>query len=319
MRGVFVCGRVGVPSVIQFIFVSSKNKPMILKQIHMMKRYASLAILMAAMFFAVSCHKENQDKGPGTLPKEKVSRIYRTSHTLIEAYNSITETWRTTSDLTSEREIYFEFFWEGDRFTRAYLRGKNYSISYDDVGRIILATSENDEIRYEFSYHDGLLSYSLTHAYGIDEHVYYTWANGHLQKYETERISETGETTRESSEYTWNGNVLSSTVRTHQSVDGTTRSLRYDYEYTSIPNPFQNFVYCSAGYTGLIWDLDGADGLVNNMYSRINTDQSVYSFEYTTSGDRLQTITISQVSESGNSILTVRVTTDSYYEIEYLD
>ena len=39
----------------------------------MMKHYAPLAILMAALTFAVSCNKEKRYNGPSTLPKEKIS------------------------------------------------------------------------------------------------------------------------------------------------------------------------------------------------------------------------------------------------------
>ena len=286
----------------------------------MMKRYASLAILMVALTFAVSCNKENRYKGPSTLPKEKVSRIYKTSHTLTESYNSMTGTTKSI-EATNERKVVFEFTWDGDRITRMKYHDDEYAFSYDEFGRIILADCVNEEQdSFQYSYNDdGLLSHSVSYSDIQRSNTDYTWANGHLQKYVMEYVSESGETVYESSEYTWNGDNLSSTVRSHQSADGTSNSVRYDYEYTSIPNPFKDYVYCSAAYTGLIWELDGADGLVNNMYSRVNTDKSVFSFEYTTSGGRLQTVTKSQVSESGNSILTVRVTTDSYYEIEYLD
>ena len=75
-----------------------------LKQIHtMMRRYAFLAILMAATSFAVSCSKENRDKGPSTLPKEKVYRIYKSSRALSEMYISITGTWKTIETVTETR------------------------------------------------------------------------------------------------------------------------------------------------------------------------------------------------------------------------
>ena len=156
----------------------------------MIKHYASLAILMAALTVAVSCNKEKRYKGPSTLPTEKVSRVYRTTHQLIESYNSITDTWKTNADKTGERELNKEFFWEGDRLTRAKLYGHYYTFSYDDVGRLILATNEDGEgTRYEYSYNDdGLLSRAVIRSYGFDEYYDYTWANGQMQKYEVPRI-----------------------------------------------------------------------------------------------------------------------------------
>ena len=290
----------------------------------MMKRYAFPAILMVALTFAISCNKENRYKGPSTLPTEKVSRIYRTSRQLIETYNSITDTWKTNRDVTGERVLHNEFFWEGDRLTRAHLYGADYTFSYDDVGRIILATSESEEdVRYEYSYNDdGLLSHTLIHAYGIDEHTNYTWANGHLQKYESEWVpygDERGTIHRETCVFTWNGDILSSTDRHIENADGTSTVSRYDYEYTSIPNPFRNFVCSIPNDFGMIWRFDGIDGLVNNMYSRISNDVSNFSYEYTTSGGRIQTISETQISENTVGPTTMRITSEVLYEIEYAD
>ena len=74
-----------------------------------------------------------------------------------------------------------------------------------------------------------------------------------------------------------------------------------------------------AATTGLIWGSDGIDGQVRNMYSHISNDLSDFYYEYTTSGNRIQTITETQVSESSNGVTTLRVTSESLFELEYAD
>ena len=213
-----------------------------------MKPYASLALLLAVLTFAVSCNKENRVKGPSTLPKEKVSRIYSSSHSLIEMYNPFTDTWTTLTESTNERYLVYEFSWEGDRITRMKNRQSDFTVSYDDAGRIILINRLNGvEASYEYSYDDdGRLSHSFCDGIGHHDIVDYTWANGHIQKSVMEWISvspdETLPTRHETCEFTWNGDILSSTVRHYENADGTSGVMRYDYEYTSIPNPFQDFV-----------------------------------------------------------------------------
>ena len=124
---------------------------------------------------------------------------------------------------------------------------------------------------------------------------------------------------RETCVFTWNGDILSSTDRHAESADGTSSVSRYDYEYTSIPNPFRNFVCSIPNDFGMIWRFDGIDGLVNNMYSRISNDVSNFSYEYTTSGGRIQTISETQISENTVGPTTMRITSEVLYEIEYAD
>ena len=240
-------------------------------------------------------------------------------------YNPFTDTWTTLTESTNERYLVYEFSWEGDRITRMKNRQSDFTVSYDDAGRIILINRLNGvEASYEYSYDDdGRLSHSFCDGIGHHDIVDYTWANGHIQKSVMEWISvspdETLPTRHETCEFTWNGDILSSTVRHYENADGTSGVMRYDYEYTSIPNPFQDFVYCMAATTGLIWGSDGIDGQVRNMYSHISNDLSDFYYEYTTSGNRIQTITETQVSESSNGVTTLRVTSESLFELEYAD
>ena len=55
------------------------------------------------------------------------------------------------------------------------------------------------------------------------------------------------------------------------------------------------------------------------MYSRISNDVSDFSYEYTTSGGRIQTISETQISENTVGPTTMRITSEVLYEIEYAD
>ena len=175
--------------------------------------------------------------------------------------------------LSRDAVFVFERAGRGDRFTRAKLLGAYYTISYDDVGRIILASGESDDgISFEYSYNDdGLLSHLVIYSYGFDEHYDYTWANGLLQKYEGKWIS-TGEEheimRRETCVFTWNGDILSSTDRHAESADGTSSVSRYDYEYTT-----------SGGRIQTISETQISENTVGPTTMRI-TSEVLYEIEY---------------------------------------
>ena len=295
-----------------------------------MKHNAIAAVLVvSAALLASGCNKEEEiAKRTGTLPQEKISRIYTTTHIVYETLNPVTGTWTVLMDITNGRSPLCEFTWSGDRIGKMKSGDDTYIFKYDKFGRLILVEcTDNVDRHYEFTYNsDGLLARSsavLKASSGELESsrtIDYTWAGSRLQKAEEKMLApreDDGEFISESTHvYEWDNDNVSSTRRNTLNNDGSFELFNYDYEYTPIPNPLRGFVLCQECYFGLVWSFEGIDGLSLNMLSHVVSDNADITYEYTVSGDRVSTIKKNYVALDGGS---TRMTTETFYEFEYED
>lgn len=294
-----------------------------------MKHNAIAALLLtAASLLVLGCSKEKGYDGPSTLPKEKVSRVYRSSHTVTEQYSAFTDTWKTLSDQTNEREPRFEFIWEGERLASLNADDVQYTFIYDEFGRVSKIGSNRMKGRnYEFTYNeDGLMSHSYSYGHNengdidVRKNIDYIWADGKLQKANEEMWGSLGTEERVTTaehNWTWGGENVISTVRNSIGTDGSTSVTNYSYEYTDIENPFQGFVLFQEPSMGIYWEVEGLEGLNRNLLSKVMSDKAEYTFENTVANGRIASIKVIQVATTSTPIMTLRITSEQLYEFEY--
>lgn len=287
-----------------------------------------VALLLAATtVFAVGCQKE---EGNGDAPKERVSRLYLTSHSKVESYNSATGTWNTLVDHTTERKLMCEFFWSGDRldslWENALPRPITIPFSYDDAGHLVQDAHGNLFIDFFYDA-DGRLS--RTYHYTLDsvgdttckQNIVYTLVGGRREQAECSVWfpDATGTSVVYSlHRYFWSGDNVDSVARRSLYANGGGDTTCYRFEYTDIPNPFCGMTFLQTDAMGMIWSFDGLDGLNRNLPKRVTDNKKgEYKYEYTTSGGRVSTVSEHSFNDtSANN--SMRYTSEAFYEIEYL-
>ena len=284
-------------------------------------------LLAAATAMTVACTDKPYNPSDGT--KAHVVRIWRTDAEKIENYTAATDTWTTVLNDSTDRKLYVEFFYTGDRIDSMMVNSQPHAtivhFTYNADGHLTHSES-NWGIGCNYYYTDGRLSrayeYSFSDGDTTSRHnIFYTWDGNRLQRYEDNLTghSDSAEISKRLTHlFTWNGDNVASTVcYTTDNIDNTTDTLAYNYEYSSIVNPFRGFPFWLLPNCGVIWQIEGVDALCKNIPSHIFSDVSDFTFENTTSNGRIATITERQLSESGNAAMVIRITTKSYYEIEY--
>ena len=289
----------------------------------MYQRSITAISLAVAALVMVACHKENY---PGTLPKEKITKIYETSVFTSEMKIPGTTEWKTITK-TNERHLAHEFTWEDNRIEsfEDHNLGRFYSFNYDEKGRIvrIICDSDTDYSR-TLSYDDhGQLARSEGSIRQSDgtllstQTLVYTWENGLLKSIEEDTWDHyPGEeeiTSKATHSYTWeNGNVISTKRRIVKS-NGEVSETEYNYQYSTDINPLHGFVYLLDPYRGLIFDYEGVDCLSKNLPSRITSPtNNRQEFSYTGSP-----ITSVEKHIIGDSSAILNVTVDSTLDFEY--
>lgn len=294
-----------------------------------MKRNRAFAALLlaAATMMTVACTEKDSDTAAE--PKAHVVQIWRTNAEKAENYIAATDTWTTVFADTSERRLYAEFFYTGDRLDSMIVNSQPAAtiihFTYDADGHLTHSLSNWGNGCYYY-YTDGRLSsayeYSINHGDTTARYaILYTWDGDHLQRYE-EDLTGHNDTTEVSKHYTtlytWNGNNVASTVcYTTDNMTNTTDTSAFNYEYSSIDNPFHGFPFWLTPNSGVIWMFNGIDGLCKNIPSHIYSDVSDFTFEHTTSSGRIATVTERQLSVTGDDAMTIRITSENHLEFEY--
>lgn len=129
-----------------------------------------LLLTMAAALLAVGCNKDdNKDDNkqktyPSTMPAQKVTRIWQTTNGRTDMKNPITGDWMTLVNKTGERQVGYEFTWNGDRIERIVTLTSEYTMDYDEYGWLSTCqehmSRESSDMRmyfdtfYEFEFAD---------------------------------------------------------------------------------------------------------------------------------------------------------------------
>ena len=274
------------------------------------------------------CSKDEKKKDyPGTLPDEKIAKIYETSSIRTEVKNPLSEDeWRVVSKKDNERHLAHEFTWEGDRLEsmKDHNYDRFYSFNYDEYGRVIRIICDSDQdFSRTLSYNEeGLLARSegtMTHSDGTKwatSTLVYTWENGLLKSIEEDYwCHDPGEdeiSKQITRTYTWkDGNVVS-TFRSQRTGDKVVET-KYDFEYSDSVNPLHGFVYLLIPDKGIIFDYEGIDCLSKNLPSRI-TSETAHRYEFSFTGNPITTFEKHIIADSSPLL---HMYTDYTVEIEY--
>ena len=294
-----------------------------------MKSSTFACMLTSALaLFSVSCDKSDEKKDIiRTEPAEKVARIYTSSHTLTEIFNPFTNTWMDT-EKDIERQLSYEFTWNRDRLVSLKVDNITFTFTYDADGRIVHAENDTEKLDcYDFTYNaQGRVSqvYSYVENSNGELESYDSfdlfWEDDRLLKIEEDKwtlFSDGSEYSSESTHtFVWDGGNISSTHRHEVDSNNSTEDTDYTYEYTDIPNPLRGFVMCLDCFFGIIWTFEGIDCLCSNLVSKVVGNNNEVSFEYATTGNRVNSF--KKRYYAGDDVL-MRMTIDTVCELEYAD
>lgn len=302
---------------------------------HLKHNVMAAFLLAAAALMCVGCDKENDNPSGGNdtpdTPQAKISRVYRTSATLVERYNESTEAWDTLMFLPGNRHVLLEMFWKGDRIDSVATLSVYFSLHYDSDGRLSTIDGQGDLgvfARNTAIGYDAQGRIQHVDVTNIDEGgdtLYgeqhdYLWAGGILNSIEN-RVTHTGDTydphgTREDSRlFTWAGGNITSSVRHEIHFGGTDTTYTYNYEYASTPNPLCGITYLQLLHKTIFYGFDPVEGFCKKLPSRIYNDNIDRTYEYTLSGDRITAVHEVFASTNGGN----RYTAIADYEIEYVE
>ena len=281
----------------------------------------------------VACDKENDNPGNETpaTPQAKISRVYKTSATLVERYNESTEAWDTVMFLPGRRHVVMETFWDGDRIDSVASLEVFFSLHYDSNGRLSTIDGEgslgvfarNTAIGYDAQ--GRILHVDVTNIDDMGDTLYgeqhdYNWADGILNSIAS-RVThadgdyDLGGTREDSRLFTWAGGNISSSVRHEIHFGGTDTTTTYNYEYSSTPNPLYGITYLQLLHKNIFYGFDPVEGFCKKLPSRIYNDNFDRTYEYTLSGDRITAVhEVFASFNDGN-----RYTAIADYEIEYAE
>lgn len=282
-------------------------------------------MLAAATVMAVSCTEKETDSES----KAHVVRIWRSNSEIVENYIAATDTWTTVMADTTERNLFAEFFYTGDRLDSMIVNSLPAvtitRFTYDADGRLVHYLSNWGQ-GCNYYYTDGRLSRAYEYSVNNDDttsrhNLQYIWDGDRLQRCVdilTGQIDTAMVSKHILTLYTWNGNNVVNTVSyITDNLNGGTDTTSYTYEYSSVENPFHGFPLWLTPNNGIIWMFDGIDCLSKNIPSHITSEVSDFTFEHTTSSGRVASITERQLSVSGNDAMTIRITSEKNLEFEY--
>lgn len=293
---------------------------------------AALLLTVASLTLA-SCDKENQNSEHVVpIPTEtKVSRVYQTSHLVLEMYNIATGNWDTTMALDKDRWLWQQFFWTGDRLDSMLRMGNRLLFEYDNKDRVKRIYDPTTLEQYTYKY-DAQGSLSRIERFEIENNdtlfgkvMDYFWADGKLSSAKNTIVATNGPyepqgTKEELYHFSWAGENIVKSVVHNLHFNETRDTTTYNYEYTNIPNPFYGINYLQMLHNTFLNNTSPTDAFCKNMLSRYSyvekNNSFVTTFDYTLTNGLLTAIHV--VSASTNTTGTIRQKTTYDYEIEYV-
>lgn len=286
---------------------------------------AILTICGASVF--TSCTTDNSDNPvtPPEKPLPKVSKIYFTSSQKIE--KNVAGTWMTIYDKANERALHVECQWTGDHMESLQTGEGLWLLTYDDHQHLTNVKSSSTRLNFAYEYDaQGRLARMVkTSPWDDNVDIIYTTTYSYTgdKLMQTECITEfTGEIDasptapmKKVTSYEWQGdNVVSTTIESDL-LNGDHTTKQNTYEYTTLLNPFYLDILLQTGVYSVAGIEDNGPGLSKNLVKNATVEGNVYDYEYTTSGDRVTSITSDHCAEAP----TMRTTSHEFYELEYVE
>ena len=242
-----------------------------------MKRISFIILAIAA--FAAGCTREDDITPVIPSPSETIhiQRIFTERYLVLEGLNNLTGMWDTLNVLHTEKDLFQEWFWNGDRLDSIAIRNDVFSytirFSYDDNGRLI---------RYEHFVGESSIGHYALFQYD---------AEGRLSKFESyfnDTLSSTGIIDSYVGDkishmkykdimydvdinYIFEaGNVAEMVV--NGTVDDNYLHVAYSYTYDNYSNPFSSCLF-------------NIVSLPRNPYSWITANNVLTEFTRTVEGD----------------------------------